>query len=95
MQPKSKTLDKNEAEANSFNVSNLAVCSERWWNTMGYNSVSPGMMRGSASESSSLEQSMDGQSQSDCRINDDDDDAARQSQGAVNQQSGISSLGLV
>lgn len=58
--------------------------------SMGYNSISPAMMRGSASDSSSLEQSMDGHSQSDSRMNDDDDDAAaRHSQSAVNQQSGI------
>lgn len=91
MQSKSKTLDKSKVETNQFNVSHTAVCSESWWNTMGsmgYNSISPAMMRGSASDSSSLEQSMDGHSQSDSRMNDDDDDAAaRHSLSAVNQQS--------
>lgn len=94
MQSKSKTLDKNKVETNQFNVSHTAACPEPWWNTMGsmgYSSISPAMMRGSASDSSSLEQSMDGHSQSDSRMNDDDDDAAagRHSQSAVNQQSGI------
>lgn len=87
-------MDKNKVETNQFNVSHTAACPEPWWNTMGsmgYSSISPAMMRGSASDSSSLEQSMDGHSQSDSRMNDDDDDdaAGRHSQSAVNQQSGI------
>jgi hypothetical protein len=62
MHSKVNSLDKNKAEANPFNVSNPTVWAEPWWNTMGYTSISPATVRGSVSDSSSLEQSMDGQS---------------------------------
>lgn len=92
MQPKPNRSDRTES--NPYNVSQSTVCSEPWWNSMGYNSISPSMMRGNASDSSSLEQSMDGPSQSDSRMNEEDDDAAKQSQSDVNNRPGILLLHL-
>ncbi|XP_071917325.1 nuclear transcription factor Y subunit A-1-like isoform X2 [Coffea arabica] len=83
MQPKPKRSDR--IDVNLYDVPHSTVCSDPWWSTMGYNSISTTMMRGSVSESSSLEQSMDGQSQSDSRINEEDEDSAKQSQSVVNQ----------
>lgn len=70
MQPKSKSV--NQGEANIYNAANSTVCSEPWWNNIGYNSFCPTAMQGNASDSSSLEQSVDGQSQSEGRINEED-----------------------
>ncbi|KAI3461104.1 hypothetical protein Pfo_017767 [Paulownia fortunei] len=84
MQPKSKSV--NQGEANLYNVANSTVCSERWWNNTGYNSFSPAVMRGNASDSSSLEQSVDGQSQSEGGINEEDDDTVKHSPSTIQLQ---------
>lgn len=89
MQRKSKELDR--IEVNPYDVSHPSVRSDLWRNTMGYDSILPAMVRGSASDSSSLEQSMD-QSQSDSKMNEEDDDTAKQSQSVVNQHPGIISV---
>lgn len=62
MQSKSKTV--NQADADPYSATNSTLCSEPWWNNTAYNSFCPRTMRGSASDSSSTEQSGDGQSQS-------------------------------
>ncbi|XP_009617196.1 nuclear transcription factor Y subunit A-1-like isoform X1 [Nicotiana tomentosiformis] len=85
MQSKSKSV--NCGEARTYNVPNSIVYSEPWWNTAGYNPVSLGSMRGSASDSSSREQSVDGRSQSDGRANEEDDDAPEKSQSTIHMHS--------
>lgn len=74
MQPKCKNV-----EANLNNAPKSTVCSEPWWNNSGYNSFIPTVMQGNASDSSSLEQSVDGQSQSEDRINEEEDDTVKHS----------------
>ncbi|KAK4380308.1 hypothetical protein RND71_002170 [Anisodus tanguticus] len=81
MQSKSKSA--NCGEARTYNVPNSIVYSEPWWNTAGYNPVSLGLMRGSASDSPSPEQSLDGRSQSDAGANEVDDDAPEKSQSTI------------
>ncbi|KAK4407405.1 Nuclear transcription factor Y subunit A-1 [Sesamum angolense] len=78
MQSKSKSVNQGEA-AGLYNVANSTLYSDPWWNNTGYNSFSPAMMRGNASDSSSLEQSVDGQSQSEGGINEEDDDTTKKS----------------
>ncbi|PHU03256.1 Nuclear transcription factor Y subunit A-9 [Capsicum chinense] len=73
----------NREETNAYNGPRSTVYSEPWWNSAVYNPVSPGLMRENASDSSSLEQSVDGQSQSDGGINEEDDDAPEKSQSIV------------
>ncbi|KAL3828192.1 hypothetical protein ACJIZ3_016994 [Penstemon smallii] len=65
MQSKSKSV--NQGESNLENVAKSTVCSEPWWSNTGYNSFSHTMMQGNASDSSSLEQSLDSRSQSEDR----------------------------
>ncbi|XP_073311235.1 nuclear transcription factor Y subunit A-1-like isoform X1 [Primulina huaijiensis] len=77
MQPKSKGV--NQVESKLSNLTNSNICSESWWNNGGNTSFSPAMMRDKASDSSSLEQSADGHSQSEGGINEDDDDAVKHS----------------
>ncbi|KAK4419573.1 Nuclear transcription factor Y subunit A-1 [Sesamum alatum] len=84
MQSKSKSV--NQGEANVYNVANSTVYSDPWWNNTGYNSFSPAMMRGNASDSSSLEQSVDGQSQSEGGINEEDDDTTKKSPSGTSLQ---------
>ncbi|KAL0389325.1 UNVERIFIED_CONTAM: Nuclear transcription factor Y subunit A-1 [Sesamum calycinum] len=78
MQSKSKSVNQGEA-AGLYNVANSTLYSDPWWNNTGYNSFSPAMIRGNASDSSSLEQSVDGQSQSEGGINEEDDDTTKKS----------------
>ncbi|XP_031122728.1 nuclear transcription factor Y subunit A-1-like isoform X1 [Ipomoea triloba] len=78
MQPNSKTA--NLVGANPHNVPHSADSAEPWWKTAGYNSVPPGMVQGDASDSSSLEQSLDDQSQSDGGVNHEGDDGTEKSQ---------------
>lgn len=92
MQSKPKTA--SQGEANLQNLTNSTVCSEPWWNNTGYNSFSPAVMRGNASDSSSTEQekSLDDQSQSEGRMNEEDNDTARKSPSAVPLQPGSALL---
>lgn len=76
----SKSKNENQIEANPYNISPSTVCGEPWWRTSGYSSISPAVIRGNASNSSSLEQSIDGHSQSDGRFNEEDDDATKESE---------------
>jgi len=71
----SKSENPNRIEANPYNISSAAACSEPWWRNMNYNSISPALIAGNTSNSSSMEQSRDGQSQSE-----EDDDAIIESQ---------------
>ncbi|XP_060216025.1 nuclear transcription factor Y subunit A-1-like [Lycium barbarum] len=79
----SNSKSTNQEETNAFNGARSTVYPEPWWNSAGYNPVSPGLMRENASDSSSLEQSADGQSQSDGGISEEDDDAPEKSQSIV------------
>lgn len=85
----SNSKSANREETNAYNGPRSTVYSEPWWNSAVYNPVSPGLMRESASDSSSLEQSVDGQSQSDGGINEEDDDARDKSQAIVPLHAGI------
>nr|CAM12542.1 YA4 [Antirrhinum majus] len=86
MQSKSKSV--SQGESNLYNVANSTVCSEPWWSNTGYNSFSPAMMRGNASDSSSLEHSVDGQSQSEGTRNEEADDTAKHSPSTIHLQPG-------
>lgn len=87
MQSKPKSV--NQGQSNLYNVATSTVCSDPWWNNNGFSSFPPMMMRGDASDSSSLEQSVDGQSQSEGGINeDDDDDNTKQSPSTASLQPG-------
>ncbi|CAN4119875.1 unnamed protein product [Withania somnifera] len=79
----SNSKSTNRDETNVYNGPQSTVYPELWWNSAVYNPVSPGLMREKASDSSSPEQSVDGQSQSDGGINDEDDDAPEKSQSIV------------
>ncbi|TMW86502.1 hypothetical protein EJD97_021293 [Solanum chilense] len=79
----SNSKSTNREETNAYNVPRSTVYPEPWWNGAVYTPVSPGLMRENASDSSSLEQSVDGQSQSDGGINEEDDDAPEKSQSIV------------
>ncbi|XP_055819204.1 nuclear transcription factor Y subunit A-1-like [Solanum dulcamara] len=83
MQSNSKSA--NCGEARTYNVPNSTV--EPWWNTAGNNPVSLGLMRGSASDSPSPEQAVDGRSQSDGGSNEEDDDAPEKSQSTIPKHS--------
>lgn len=80
MQSKSKSI--KQGESSIYNVANCTVHSDPWRNNNGHNSVSPAMIWGSVSDSSSLEQSVDGHSQSKGQtgINEEDDDTTNRSQ---------------
>ncbi|PIN12353.1 CCAAT-binding factor, subunit B (HAP2) [Handroanthus impetiginosus] len=73
----SKSQGGNQGEPNLYNVPNSNVYPDSWWNNTGYNSFPTTMMRGNASDSSSLEQSADGQSQSEGAMNEEDDDTTK------------------
>ncbi|KAA8528085.1 hypothetical protein F0562_035046 [Nyssa sinensis] len=75
----SKSAGGNRIEEYPYNISPSAVCSEPWWRNAGYNAISPAVIGGNASNSSSQEQSKDGQSQSDGG-NEEDDDSIKQTQ---------------
>ncbi|GMQ00792.1 hypothetical protein CsSME_00047713 [Camellia sinensis var. sinensis] len=87
MQSKSKSA--SQVEANPYNISPSAVCAEPWWRSTGYNYVPPAVIGGNTSNSSSLEQSKDGQSQSDGALDEDEDDAIRESQISASPRSSI------
>lgn len=86
----SNSKSTNREETNAYNVPRSTVYPEPWWNGAVYTPVSPGLMRENASDSSSLEQSVDGQSQSDGGINEEDDDAPEKSQSVVPLHAGTS-----
>uniref|UniRef100_A0A5B6YIE3 Nuclear transcription factor Y subunit n=1 Tax=Davidia involucrata TaxID=16924 RepID=A0A5B6YIE3_DAVIN len=83
----SKPEDANRIEEYPYNISPSAVCSEPWWRSTGYNAISPAVIGGNASNSSSMEQSKDGQSQSDGELNEEDDDAIKESQNTASPRS--------
>ncbi|PSR95409.1 Nuclear transcription factor Y subunit A-1 like [Actinidia chinensis var. chinensis] len=78
MQSKSKSASR--MEVNAYKISSLATCSEPWWRSMGYNSIPTTEIGGNTSNSSFLEQSKDCQSQSDDGMDEDDDNAIKESQ---------------
>lgn len=79
MQSNSKRV--NPGESNLSNVSKSRVHSEPWGNYTG--PFPPEMMQGNASDSSSLEKSVDVQSQSEDGMNDEDAAAAKQTSSAL------------
>lgn len=87
MQSKSETA--NRVEAQSYNLPRSAVYADPWWSAAGCNPINPHLKRASVSDSSSLEQSVDDQSQSDGVVNEEDDDTAKKSQNSADQ--GLSS----
>ncbi|KAK6138329.1 hypothetical protein DH2020_027913 [Rehmannia glutinosa] len=75
----SKSKNVEQEPANLYNIANSTVRSDPWWNSTGYSSFSPTAMRGNASDSSSMEQSVDAQSQSEGGINEEDDNTGKHS----------------
>ncbi|XP_047309254.1 nuclear transcription factor Y subunit A-1 [Impatiens glandulifera] len=59
-----KSEGPNRIEANPYNFTQSISCPEPWWRSTGYNSSSPAVM-GTVSNSSSLDQSKDDNSESD------------------------------
>ncbi|XP_073151178.1 uncharacterized protein [Henckelia pumila] len=77
MLPMSKS--DQEGEPNPLYIANSAACAEPWWRSKGCNSFSSVIMQGSVSDSSSLEQSLDGQLQSEGGISEKDDHTSKRS----------------
>lgn len=73
-----------------------SVYSEPWWRNIGYNPISSVVTAGNISNSSSLEcpnagsDSNDGQSRSNNGLNEEDDDATKESQNTASSRSGAS-----
>ncbi|XAR60370.1 hypothetical protein NMG60_11033715 [Bertholletia excelsa] len=67
-------------EANLYTFSPSAACSEPWWRGTSCNTISPAVVAGNASNSSSMEQSRDGHSQSDGGLDEEVDDGLKESQ---------------
>ncbi|KAJ1410858.1 hypothetical protein SESBI_21667 [Sesbania bispinosa] len=92
MQSKSETANQLGSNPHSFTPG--SVYSEPWWRGVGYNPVSQAMSGANGSNSSSLEcpngdsESSEGQSLSNNGLNEEDDDANKESQPAAPNQSG-------
>lgn len=93
MQPKSETANQVRSDPHSLQAGGVGgVYSEPWWRGVGYNPVVQTM---SGANSSSLdcpngdsESNEEGQSMSNSGMNEEDDDAAKDSQPAAPNQSG-------
>jgi len=89
----SKSENANRLEPGSHAIPQAGVYSEPWWR-IGYNPMSPVMTGGNVSNSSSLEcpngvsDSNDGQSPSNGGLNEDDDDATKESQNTSSRSAG-------
>lgn len=70
----------NRVEVDPCNISRSTLCSEPWWHSTGHNPISPVSMQGNSSDSSSVEQSADGMSQSNGVQNEGDENATKESQ---------------
>ncbi|XP_061367398.1 nuclear transcription factor Y subunit A-1-like isoform X1 [Gastrolobium bilobum] len=97
MQSKSETANRLRSDPHSFQPSN--VYSEPWWRGIGYNPMAQAMSGANASHSSSLEcpngdseSNEEGQSLANSGLNEEDDDATKDSQPAAPNQSGNDGL---
>ncbi|XP_051142265.1 nuclear transcription factor Y subunit A-1-like [Andrographis paniculata] len=81
----SNTKSVKQGELNLYNAAKPAMYSDPWWNNSGYHSIAPAVVPRSASDSSSLEQSVDGHSQSEggTGVNEEDDDSTKRSRSAT------------
>lgn len=92
MQSKSETTNQPRSSPHSFTPN--TVYSEPWWRGIHYNSAPKAMSGVNASNSSSLErpnadsESSEGQSLSNNGMNEEDDDATKESQPTAPNQSG-------
>ncbi|KAI4305086.1 hypothetical protein L6164_028475 [Bauhinia variegata] len=92
MQSKSETANRLRSDPHTFQATN--VYSEPWWRGIGYNPISQVMAGANASNSSSMEcpngdsESNEGQSLSNGELNEEDDDATKESQPTTPNQSG-------
>ncbi|KAI4306699.1 hypothetical protein L6164_029954 [Bauhinia variegata] len=92
MQSKSETANRLRSDPHTFQMTN--VYSEPWWHGTGYNPISQAIAGANASNSSSLEgptgdsESNEGQSLSNSELNEEDDDATKESQATAPNQSG-------
>jgi len=92
MQSKSETANQPKSNPHSFTPNN--VYAEPWWRGIQYNSVPQAISRVNASNSSSLErpnedsESSEGQSLSNNGLNEEDDDATKESQPTAPNQTG-------
>ncbi|XP_057483190.1 nuclear transcription factor Y subunit A-1-like [Actinidia eriantha] len=75
----SKSESASQIEANPYKIPPSAALSEPWWRHTNYNSISSTVIAENTSNPSSREQSKDDQSQSDDGIDEEDDDAIRES----------------
>ena len=92
MQSKSETANRLRSDPHTYPPTN--AYSEPWWRGIGYNPISQAVVGANASNSSSLEcpngdsESNDGQSLSNSGLNEEDDDATKESQATDPNQSG-------
>lgn len=91
MRSKSESTDQLEPNPNAIPPG--AVYSEPWWRGVGYNSISPALAGGNVSNSSSLDcpngsESNDAQSMSNDGLNEEDDDANKESRAPASSRSG-------
>lgn len=90
MRSKSERTDQLEPNPNAIPPG--AVYSEPWWRGVGYNSISPALAGGNVSNSSSLDcpngsESNDAQSMSNDGLNEEDDDANKESRAPASSRS--------
>ncbi|XP_051120674.1 nuclear transcription factor Y subunit A-1-like isoform X2 [Andrographis paniculata] len=83
----SKSNSANQGEASPYNITNFSACTEPWRKSNRYNSLSHALMSRNASESSSLEQSADGQSHSEGGLYEEDEYIVKESKDDGNKQS--------
>ncbi|EPS57771.1 hypothetical protein M569_17046, partial [Genlisea aurea] len=77
----------NSGEPRTDNAAGFTLYPNPWWNNAVYTSMNNQSTRyGNTSNSSSLEDSADGQSLSEGRINEEDEEASKQSPSAGNQR---------
>ncbi|XP_040992249.1 nuclear transcription factor Y subunit A-1 isoform X1 [Juglans microcarpa x Juglans regia] len=89
----SKSENTNRLDPGSHAIPPSSVYPEPWWRNIGYNPISPAVTGGNVSNSSSLEcpnarsDSNDGHSLSNNKLNEEDDDATKESQNTTYSRS--------
>ena len=84
----SKSESASQIEANPYKILPSAALSEPWWRHTNYNSISSAVIAENTSNSYSREQSKDYQSQSDDGVDEEDDDAIKESHISASPHSG-------
>lgn len=90
---RSKSERTNQLEPDTNAIPPGAAYTEPWWRGVGYNSISPALAGANVSNSSSLDcpngsESNDAKSISNDGLNEEDDDAHKESQATASSRSG-------